>query len=217
MGMPGWHVVGSFIERLSTEGRFATLYRGQTNADWPITPSAFRAGWKGISDEESLYRWKNLAARFASPMPIDNVEWLVFAQHYGLATPLLDWTTSPLVALYFACDDETQSIYDGAVWATDRADFTEAHNTLMIDLFKDDREKPLLVNAVGRNPRSTAQDSLMSLHTPNDYKELRSRKIFEVPSAAKAETLITLEKLGFTAERLHFDVTKLVDRIKAKL
>jgi hypothetical protein len=33
------------------------------------------------------------------------LEDLAIAQHYGLATNVLDWTTNPLVALFFACGE----------------------------------------------------------------------------------------------------------------
>ncbi|HSQ94833.1 MAG TPA: FRG domain-containing protein [Croceibacterium sp.] len=217
MGMPGWHVVSDFIKVLSKEGRLVRLYRGQPNAEWQLIPSIFRSNTNGIRNDSALYKWKQLASRFASPLPIDNIEWLVLAQHYGLATPLLDWTTSPLVALYFACDDETQSHAPGAVWTIDRTHFQDAHNTLTIHAFGADRDKPFLINAVGRNPRSTAQDSFMSLHTDSDYETLPTEKIFEVEPSQKQDTILTLGKLGLTAERLHFDITKLVARIKEDL
>jgi hypothetical protein len=39
------------------------------------------------------------------------------AEHYGLPTRLLDWSTNPLAALFFACEDD--SAEDGFVYAMD--------------------------------------------------------------------------------------------------
>ncbi|WP_214648075.1 FRG domain-containing protein [Ruegeria lacuscaerulensis] len=40
--------------------------------------------------------------------------WLIFAQHYGMKTRLVDVSTDPLVALYFASDPSSDT--DGRVW-----------------------------------------------------------------------------------------------------
>ena len=42
-------------------------------------------------------------------------EWMAIAQHHGLPTRLLDWSTNPLVATFFAVESNDKT--DGAVYA----------------------------------------------------------------------------------------------------
>lgn len=41
---------------------------------------------------------------------------MLYMRHYGELTRLLDWTESPLVALYFAVEKPNRDGSDGAVW-----------------------------------------------------------------------------------------------------
>lgn len=95
------------------------LYRGVSDSDYKLIPKIGRR-WNLSSElligieQMMLDKFKSGAYRHLEKIPKSNLEWLTIAQHYGANTRLLDWTTNPLVALYFACrvnDKSHGSVY----------------------------------------------------------------------------------------------------------
>ena len=91
-------------------------WRGQRQADWGLEPSLYRQGF--AAKETNLNARFLLMARSRRgdvPNASDPLGWLFLMQHYRLPTRLLDWSQSPLVALYFAV--ERPDNVDAALWA----------------------------------------------------------------------------------------------------
>lgn len=98
-------------------------YRGQSDIAWELKPKVFREYKKesGLILNESRLL-KSASLRLWSEMSIFHtyLEKLIYLQHYGLGTRLLDVTFNPLIALYMACaekkGDEENEGKDGAVY-----------------------------------------------------------------------------------------------------
>ncbi|MDP2999687.1 MAG: FRG domain-containing protein [Bryobacterales bacterium] len=84
-------------------GRAEYWFRGHARADWPLVPAIHRE-YDSVGERNLVHRFRLAArTRYAHcPDLRDVAAWLCLMQHWGLPTRLLDWTASPLTALYFA-------------------------------------------------------------------------------------------------------------------
>lgn len=209
----------AFLAWLDKNQRISAVYRGHADKDWPITPSAFRDKAAGITTGLQLHRWQTAASRFTNPMPRGKVEWLVLAQHYGVPTPLVDWTTNPLTALFFAVTED-RSNTDACVIQCDKSAFKLLNVPDSAGLFKGTRMMPALLDTNSMNARTIAQDSMMSLHgkfTSPFVPMPHLSESFEILSSQKSDTRIALKRFGFTPERLYSDLATVVQEFKVGL
>lgn len=82
------------------------FFRGQKDSTWSVEPSIFRND--GVAKEYELIQSALRQNPFDFRDSKTDFEILTKLQHYGLGTRLLDVTLNPLVALYFACEEQTE-------------------------------------------------------------------------------------------------------------
>jgi hypothetical protein len=128
--------IESFDEYLNTihselgqngEGKRRLYFRGQSKRavdGYPLTPSVARykhLGNLALTEREQkecevLETFSNHLLTYVQHRPQTAWEELAIAQHHGLPTRFMDWTTNPLVALYFAVRNTGGRSADSAVY-----------------------------------------------------------------------------------------------------
>jgi hypothetical protein len=105
------------IEDMSSVGR-TIFYRGHAQANNILVPSLMRKpNW--LVNERKMYNELLINSPENFEKLKSHLEYLVEMQHYGLPTRLLDITTNPLVALYFACENHLDSYGEIVVFSVD--------------------------------------------------------------------------------------------------
>src|SRR6266536_1773190 len=120
-------VIG-FMEWVTMDevGLYFEMYRGHLNKKWKLEPSIVRYAkdtglakvYKSISDIENrlIEQFEKYSTPYKNYRSVSYLEKLIDGQHYGLPTRLLDWTTNPLKALYFAVENPKYDNVDGIVY-----------------------------------------------------------------------------------------------------
>lgn len=104
------------LQELQNDQTETIWYRGQAYKTWGLTPYYMRLN-NAQSESTLLKRFKQSAAMLIDSAPKESFDWLFLMQHYGVPTRLLDWSESPLVALYFAVENLIEhGKEDGALW-----------------------------------------------------------------------------------------------------
>jgi hypothetical protein len=225
--------VAGFLKQLASLDD-PMMFRGQAR-EWPLLPSIARlppqlAGYEtwGVFENDLIERFAKHAKPLLLAQPSDLEEWLVHAQHHGVPTRLLDWTTNPLKALFWAVEDPRNERRDGVVWAFSPKHWRE-DVLAPTPLLDDDRLTPYFPKQI--NTRVIAQEGCFvafplpegrrRLQPMNDVrayrKDVRALAKLRVPAASKATLRIELRVLGITHRSLYPDLGGIAESIKAEM
>ena len=114
------------------------------------------------SEKRMLDELRRMGGAFLPGLPDSEWELLVVAQHFGMATRLLDWTSNPLAALFFACDDRQNQKSDVYLYALDVPDDLLMSPTLTEGPFS--QAKTRVFRPRWNNPRIVAQHGWFTAH-----------------------------------------------------
>lgn len=136
-------------------------FRGHADSSWPLKPTIerirpdkidpiFEAWYRNI-EKESVPFYNRAIDIFSDSSKLgvgrtNKLEWLAIMQHYGAATRLLDFSSSPFIAVFFAISDVlrlcdiNRKNKEICIWAFSLADIDRT-NCKLLDIKEDDPAK----------------------------------------------------------------------------
>lgn len=233
--------IGDLVTGLrETAAQGLVWFRGQDRLEWTLIPGIARAGGNLQAELTTIKRFKQSAAPYLPVRPQEDWEWIFLMQHHRAPTRLLDWSESPLVALYFSIQNPAHDGAPAAVWCLDPIALNRVagHNRAFaldilafgIDSQLNDylpervNERVAKLNPVAAiGPRNSARMVAQSgtftvIHaesTPVESVDGGSAAWrFVIPGAAKAGLREELKLIGITEHSLFPDLDRVATLVK---
>lgn len=238
--------VNDMINKVQTiinnkELNYLLWFRGHSDEGWELVPSVQRG--KYAVGEIEQYMANDFYMRASVSMKDrpsqDYCGWMAMMQHYGLPTRLLDWSLSPLIALFFATNDyEKYPDKDGCFWILRPGLLNELEGFgsyiypmdkyTVMDMIKpafnsrqineEVADKIIACYPVEYNMRIYTQQSAFTVH--NSKKKLTSinnpelLKKYIIPADCKKKILEELRICGITLRSVYPDVEHIAKELK---
>lgn len=217
---------------------FSPWWRGQASSSWKLTPRIHRKKTTRLHETSLTAHFKSKAQTRHSVCPPsnDDAAWLFLMQHYRLATRLLDWSDSPLIALFFSVTERLQE--SGNLFALDPAALNRCQTgddcIMTADYYKavalfhaamaTEAPQVSMTLAVGANQvdtRMLAQSSQFTIHgTSMALNNLSNTEefliAFEIPSAAKENLREELFGIGIRESIIFPDLEHLAHDLEER-
>lgn len=213
-------------------------YRGQSDFDWNLTPGIFRYSDE-VSELTLMTRFKQSASLLLDTSPKDDFDWMFLMQHYGVPTRLLDWTESPLVALYFAVNNKEKET-DSSLWMLKPIELNKKSNiktkeknfipsfddefltSYDTDSINSNKHVELSPIASRNNPRIQAQLGVFTIHhldkEPIDkFCDSKILLKYKIPKESKESLRKELELLSINTFSLFPELSSIGEILKGKL
>ncbi len=216
--------VEKFIQHIGDDHFFnQVIYRGQSHKQG-LLPGVARGESRSNTtntERRMLEQLRLQAGSLISSNSMSDLELMMLAQHHGLKTRLLDWSTSPLVALWFACQDANPKS-DSYVYSLECDELIVAQKSIT-DPF--DLSKTVVFQPAVNNNRMAAQSGWFSLHHFSEgdrqfvaleaNKHIKEGALIEYYISKKVRQLIVhqLDALGFHHKSMYPDLSGLCDYI----
>jgi hypothetical protein len=223
----------------------AIWFRGQARKSWKLAPGYLRLE-NAPSESTLLKRFKQNAAMLLDRDPKDSFDWLFLMQHYGLPTRLLDWSESPLVALYFAVEEnEKHASEDAALWClrpsdlNKKANIQDDHEEFFIPSFDDQELQNYSLESLASGPKRTRLLPIATIATRNNSRiqaqlgvftihhldEVAIEEIgdashvvkYTIPASKRSSILDQLRLLGFSKFSMFPELASIGENIKRGL